>query len=94
MEKSLYINYADLKLGDANYIRIYNNSQYENISDIVFGLERLVWGMNKVNSYFSNFSPLTNVVNRLNINIIDSIRTSILMAIFGIQDGKKKRSLS
>lgn len=85
--EALRLNYGGLELGIANFfIDIPQpNERIATMSDISFGLERVVWAVNKSKSYFDAIGPLIYVLYNPNkIMLMDSIRTTTLMAAFGV----------
>ncbi|MEM2661610.1 MAG: hypothetical protein QXS74_09855 [Nitrososphaeria archaeon] len=85
--ETVRLNYGGLELGIANFfIDIPQpNGRIATMSDISFGLERLVWGINKSQSYFDAIGPLIyTLYNPDKITLMDSIRTMTLMAASGV----------
>lgn len=80
---NLFFVYKGLELGDASYFfapRV--DKTFMPISDIGFGLERIVWAINKTNSYFDVLMPCTAGENR---EMLDSCRTLSLLALCGVR---------
>lgn len=83
----LFFVYGGLELGDAAYLLIPQASRGPlPISDIGFGLERIVWAMNKTESYFDVITPWTFDGQR---EMFDSCRTLALLAISGVKASNK-----
>lgn len=83
----LFFLYGGLELGDAAYMTIPQSSrQAIHISDIGFGLERIVWAINKTQSYFDPLAPITVPGPK---EMHDSCRTIALLALCGVQASKK-----
>ncbi|OIO30377.1 hypothetical protein AUJ77_03305 [Candidatus Nomurabacteria bacterium CG1_02_43_90] len=83
----LFFIYGGLELGDAAYLLIPQASRGPlPVSDIGFGLERIVWAMNKTKSYFDVITPWTfNGAKEM----FDSCRTLALLAISGVKASNK-----
>lgn len=87
----LFLIYAGLELGDAAYMHV--PTQYGSpvpISDIGFGLERIVWAANKVSQYYDLLMPGAVAVQR---GACDAFRTMTLLALCGVQPGNKGAGL-
>lgn len=83
----LFFVYGGLELGDAAYLLIPQSSREPlPISDIGFGLERIVWAMNKTESYFDVVIPWTFGGTK---EMFDSCRTLALLAISGVKASNK-----
>lgn len=83
----LFFVYGGLELGDAAYFLIPQHSREPlPISDIGFGLERIVWAMNKTESYFDVITPWTFCGSK---EMFDSCRTLALLAISGVKASNK-----
>lgn len=84
--ETVRFNYRGLELGIANlFSNIPFESQKVTMSDISFGLERLVWSVNKSESYFDTIGPLIYVLHDRNcIPLLDSVRTMALMSGMGV----------
>lgn len=83
----LFFVYGGLELGDAAYLLIPQSSRDPlPISDIGFGLERIVWAMNKTESYFDMITPRTLDGPK---EMLDSCRTLALLAISGVKASNK-----
>ncbi|MDP2815614.1 MAG: hypothetical protein Q8O19_02930, partial [Rectinemataceae bacterium] len=83
----LFFSYGGLELGDAAYLFIPQaNRSAIPISDIGFGLERIVWAVNKTDSYFDTLTPWTASGAR---EMLDSYRTIALMVLCGVQVANK-----
>ena len=81
----LFFVYDGLELGDASYAEIpTKNNGYVRVSDIGFGLERLVWAVNKTTAFFESLRPL--VVGRMWGDVVhDTLRTAALFTVCGVQ---------
>jgi len=78
----IFFIYNNVELGDASYFFIpKKNKEVVIISDIGFGLERIVWAVNRTNSYFDMISPWTVVCNK---ELLDITRTLSLLALCGV----------
>ncbi len=90
-EITIKINYMGLEIGVANYFVI-NQVTREPlvISDLNFGLERLVWAVNKTSSYFDIIGPVTDSALGRVVEM-DSYRTMVLMALGGVKPGNRDR---
>jgi len=87
----LFFSYGGLELGDASYFLVPQASgAHTPISDIGFGLERIVWAMNKTGSYFDTLIPWTS---NGSMEMFDSCRTLVLLVLCGVQAGNKGPSL-
>jgi len=85
---SLRLNYLNLGIGDAGYIRIpTKNNGIVEISDIGLGLERILWGLYKTPSYFDLISPRIGKKDQKN-SLIDSVRTATLLAMSNINEAR------
>ena len=84
--------YGGLEIGVANwFVGIPQESRNSlRMSDVSFGLERLVWVTNKSNSYFDAIGPLNYSINS-NQRLMDDYRTAVLMALSGVEPGNKDR---
>ncbi|MEK7538735.1 MAG: hypothetical protein AAB552_02745 [Patescibacteria group bacterium] len=83
----LFFVYGGLELGDAAYLLIPQSSRDPlPISDIGFGLERIVWAMNKTESYFDVITPWTFGGSK---EMFDSCRTLALLVISGVKASNK-----
>lgn len=83
----LFFSYGGLELGDAAYSLVPQAHHAPvSISDIGFGLERIVWAMNKTDSYFETLMPWTSDGSR---EMFDSCRTLALLALCGVQASNK-----
>lgn len=83
----LFFSYGGLELGDAAYLSVPQPSREPiPISDIGFGLERIVWAMNKTDSYFDTLIPLTSDGPK---EMFDCCRTLALLALCGVQASNK-----
>ena len=83
----IFFVYADLELGDAAYASVPTTSG-ENVvvSDIGFGLERVVWAMNKTPSYFDVLAPLVSLGPR---ELWDLCRTVALLSLCRVKPSNK-----
>lgn len=84
----IFIVYAGLELGDANYMNIMLKNSDESIviSDIGLGLERILWAINKTTSYFDVISPHSFNVTE---DMYDSVRTITLLVCCGVIGSNK-----
>jgi hypothetical protein len=83
----LFFVYGGLELGDAAYMSIPQaNRPSIPISDIGFGLERIVWAVNKTVSYFDVLLPRSQ--NGMK-EMFDSCRTLALLVLCGVQATNK-----
>lgn len=83
----IFFSYGGLELGDAAYLLVPQTHRAPiSISDIGFGLERIVWAMNKTNSYFETLMPWTSDGSR---EMFDSCRTLALLALSGVRASNK-----
>lgn len=88
---SLLFSYGGLHLGDATYIydvatRLGKDSL--TIIDFGFGFERILWAVNKNQSYYTLIGPLIDAINQKH-RLIDLIRTATLMAMSGVSPSNK-----
>lgn len=83
---SIGINYLNLNIGDAGYIRIPSEGRSLEISDIGFGLERILWGLYKTPSYFDLIGPQSEIKNS-RFQLVDSLRSSTLLGMSNISEG-------
>ena len=85
--------YKGLELAYANYFIDVpqQNRDAVSISDISFGLERILWALNKTPSYFQIIGPLHVSVNKQRHKELDSIRTAVLMTGSGVEPGHRDR---
>jgi len=82
-----FFMYGGLELGDAAYFHIpRSNGDPVSISDIGFGLERIVWAINKTPSYFDLLMPATFIGEP---ELFDAVRSVTLLAICGVLPGNK-----
>jgi len=84
----LFFDYGGLEIGDAGYLQIENKPP---ITDIGFGLERILWAVNK-----ERFSDLIGPIPfsfEEDYSIMDSIRTTTLISLSGL-GRKDKEALS
>ena len=86
--ESLKVNYRGLEIGIVNLF--YNIPQsdrnFVTMSDISFGLERLVWAINKTESYFDIIGPLKYSIIG-DETYLDTIRTLTLMGSSDVRPG-------
>lgn len=78
-----------MEIGIANYffdIPQGGLTSLATMSDISFGLERLVWAINKTESYFYAIGPLPHTF-LTDTRQLDSVRTLTLMASSGVTPG-------
>lgn len=87
------IYYGGLEIGVANwFVGIPQNSREPlRMSDISFGLERMVWVANKSKSYYDAIGPL-NYSIKDDQRLMDSYRTAVLMSLAGVEPDIKDRS--
>ena len=86
------VYYGGLEIGVINwFVRIPQKSRSPLfMSDISFGLERMVWVANKSRSYFDIIGPLNYSLNDEH-KLMDSYRTAALMTLSGVKPGYKDR---
>ncbi len=83
----LFFCYGGLELGDATYLQVpQSNRAAIPISDIGVGLERIVWAINKNESYFDILVPWTEIGSR---EMFDACRTVALLTLCGVQATNK-----
>jgi len=83
----LFFSYGGLELGDAVLLEIPQKSRASiPISDIGFGLERIVWAINKTDSYFDTLVPWTVEGTK---EMVDSCRTLALLVLCGVRATNK-----
>ncbi len=81
----LFVTYGDLELGDAVFGLVPTRTWgILPISDIGFGLERLVWAINKFSSYFDPIRPLSFGLS-FSRHTHDVLRTAALLTLCGIE---------
>lgn len=78
----LSFDYGGLTLGDVGFISPPNQPEVT-ASDAGFGLERLLWAINKQPSFAENFGPLPWAFNP-NYPYLDAIRATTLMVMSGL----------
>lgn len=85
--------YGGLEIGVANwFIDIPQDTREPlRMSDISFGLERMVWVANKSKSYYDAIGPL-NYSIKDDQRLMDSYRTAVLMSLAGVEPDVKDRS--
>lgn len=85
--------YGGLEIGVANwFVGIPQNSREPlRMSDISFGLERMVWVANKSKSYYDAIGPL-NYSIKDDQRLMDSYRTAVLMSLAGVKPDIRDRS--
>lgn len=76
--------YGGLELGDAGLL-MFNNKPKKFISDIGFGLERLLWSINKTPHFSDILGPFPISFSN-NYRLIDGVRTSTLMAMSSLSN--------
>lgn len=87
---SLKINYYGLEIAIANFFDSIPQQDGETaMSDISLGAERLVWAINKSESYFDAIGPVYDALRQRDV-VMDTIRTLTLMASAGVVPGHKK----
>lgn len=77
----IFFNYAGLEIGDASFFEI--NTEYNgiiSISDIGFGLERILWAHSKTDSYLTSLVPISSHSHG-DDDLKDLIRTAVLFKI-------------
>lgn len=83
----LFCVYGGLELGDAAYMQVPTRSgTIVNVSDIGFGLERIVWALNKTPLYYDLLMPGVVTIPR---EVCDAYRTITLLALSGVRPGNK-----
>lgn len=87
------IYYGGLEIGVANWFVGIPQKTREplHMSDISFGLERMVWVANKSSSYYDAIGPL-NYSFKNDQRLMDCYRTAVLMSLAGVQPDIKDRS--
>lgn len=90
---TLKMYYGGLEIGVVNwFVGIPQTSREPlRMSDISFGLERMVWVANKSESYFDAIGPLSYSVKN-DQKLIDNYRSAVLMALGGVIPDIKDRS--
>jgi hypothetical protein len=85
--------YGGLEIGVMNwFVGIPQTSRKPLVmSDISFGLERIVWVANKSSSYFDAIGPLDLSIKN-EVRLMDNYRTAVLMALGGVEPGYKDRA--
>lgn len=82
----LIFNYAGIELGEGIYINKIKTKKEDDLRllEFAFGLERILWAVNKTRLYYHNFGLLTA---RMQGNFIftDAVRTATLMVMSGVQ---------
>jgi len=87
----LFFLYGDLELGDAAHMHIPRMGQQSlEVSDIGFGLERIVWALNKLPSYFDALIPMSILRTKQEH---DTYRTLALLALSGVTASNKGAGL-
>lgn len=88
---TLKFNYKGLELGVANYAIIPQRSRPPIAqSDLTFGLERVLWAINKNSSYFDLIGPFTYSLRGEHVKM-DSYRTTTLMAASDVRPSNQDR---
>jgi len=82
---SVNINYLNQNIGDAGFIRVQTKRGPLEVSDIGFGLERILWSLYKTPSYFDLIGPISETRN-LRFQLVDSIRSATLLGMSNISD--------
>ena len=83
----IFFSYAGLEIGDATYALVPRTGQEPvSISDIGFGLERLVWAINRNASYFDLLLPWRYDGGR---ELADLCRTAMLLSSCGVTPANK-----
>lgn len=85
--------YKGLEIAYANYFIDVPQASRDSvsISDVSFGLERVLWAINKSPSYFQGVGPLHMSFDHRKHKGMDSIRTAVLMSASGVEPGHKDR---
>jgi len=84
---TLKFNYKGLEIGVSNYTTIPQKTRPEiSQSDTAFGLERILWAINKNSRYYEVVGPLTNALRNEDV-LMDAYRTTTLMAASGVHPG-------
>lgn len=83
---SLTLNYGNLQVGDAGFIKVPAAQNQLLVSDVGFGLERILWAVCKTPYYFDMIGPKD--VPR-NIKISDSVRSAVLLRMSNISKEQK-----
>jgi hypothetical protein len=87
----LFFSYCGLELGDAMFSRIPRvGLDVLSLSDIGFGLERVVWAINKTASYFDMHLPWMAQGSR---EMFDACRTLALLALCDVRASNKGSGL-
>jgi len=83
--QSLLIYYGDLQLGDAVFIegKTISGKPFT-MSDIGFGIERILWALNKTERYFESYMP-TLGLQKNDYESQDILRSLTLMSMSGIK---------
>lgn len=86
------VYYGGLEIGVANWFAGIPQKSRDPLfmSDISFGLERMVWVANKSRSYFDAIGPLNYSLSGEH-KLMDSYRTAALMALSDVKPGYKDR---
>ncbi len=91
MAVELFFLYGGLELGDAVYFAVPQEHRPPlMISDIGFGLERILWAVNKTESYYDLLTPLMSDGPR---EMFDTLRSLALLALSGVQASNKGSGL-
>lgn len=85
--------YGGLEIGVMNwFVGIPQNSRQPlRMSDISFGLERMIWVANKSKSYYDAIGPLSYSIKD-DQKLMDAYRTAVLMTLAGVIPDIKDRS--
>ncbi|MFZ5932620.1 MAG: hypothetical protein ACOYT7_00830 [Patescibacteria group bacterium] len=84
---TLKFNYKGLELGVANFAQIPQKTRPTlTQSDITFGLERIIWAINKNSRYYEIIGPVLNALRGEDI-VMDAYRTSTLITASGVHPG-------
>ncbi|MEK6936115.1 MAG: hypothetical protein AABW67_04960 [Nanoarchaeota archaeon] len=84
----LTFDYGGLEVGDAGYLQVEGRPF---ISDIGFGLERLLWAVNKCENFADLIGPRPFAFGK-DYQLIDSVRTATLISLSGL-DKKEEEPL-
>jgi hypothetical protein len=83
--QAVLFNYGGLEIGEGIYLSNISQQTRNNITmiDFGFGLERILWALNKTKSYYMLVGPMIEIA-RGNYVLIDLVRTLTLIAASGI----------
>lgn len=84
---TLKFNYRGLEIGVGNYTIIKREAgSLVSQSDLSFGLERVLWALNRNSHFYEKIGPFTNAVRGEDIRM-DAYRTTTLMVGSGVYPG-------